>query len=90
MSIHKSLYVGGALSTTRSVFTRRERIEKLMEKGDFEEGGSVFGLPKVRTQFKVLSKKQMKALASAQAEAVVAEGDVDAVTEADADGAATE
>jgi small basic protein (TIGR04137 family) len=66
MSIHKSLSLGSGLSTSRSVFTRRERIEKLMEKGSFEEGGSVYGLPKVRTKYKVLSKKQLKAIASEQ------------------------
>ncbi len=68
MSIHKSLYIGGALASSRSVFTRRERIEKLMEKGDFEEGQSVYGLPKVRTQYKVLSTKQLKALNAARTE----------------------
>ena len=66
MSIHKSLSLGSGLSTSRSVFTRRERIEKLMEKGSFEEGGSVYGLPKVRTKYKVLSKKQLKAVAAEQ------------------------
>ena len=62
MSIHKSLSLGSGLTQERSVFTRRERIERLMSKGEFEEGGSVYGLPKVRTRFKVLTKKQMKAL----------------------------
>lgn len=66
MSIHKSLSLGSGLSTSRSVFTRRERIEKLMEKGRFEDGGSVYGLPKVRTKYKVLSKKQLKAVAAEQ------------------------
>jgi len=66
MSIHKSLSLGSGLSTSRSVFTRRERIEKLMEKGSFDEGGSVYGLPKVRTKYKVLSKKQLKAVAAEQ------------------------
>ena len=65
MSIHKSLSLGSGLSTSRSVFTRRERIEKLMDKGSFDEGGSVYGLPKVRTKYKVLSKKQLKAVAAA-------------------------
>lgn len=66
MSIHKSLSLGSGLSTSRSVFTRRERIEKLMEKGSFDESGSVYGLPKVRTKYKLLSKKQLKAIASEQ------------------------
>ncbi len=37
-----------------------------MEKGSFDEGGSVYGLPKVRTKYKVLSKKQLKAVAAEQ------------------------
>ena len=73
MSIHKSLSLGSGLTQERSVFTRRERIERLMSKGEFEEGGSVYGLPKVRTRFKVLTKKQMKALAAAQREKEAAE-----------------
>ncbi|MCH2101428.1 MAG: small basic protein [Planctomycetes bacterium] len=68
MSIHKSLSLGSGLSQERSVFTRRERIERLMERGELDESGSVYGLPKVRTQFKVLSKKQMKALAAVERE----------------------
>ena len=67
MSIHKSLYLAGGLSSARSVFTRRERIEKLMSKDKFEEGNSVYGLPKVRTQFKIRSKKQMRQEAAAAA-----------------------
>lgn len=68
MSIHKSLSLGSGLSQDRSVFTRRERIERLMEQGELEEGRSVYGLPKVRTKFKVLTKKQMKAVAAAKRE----------------------
>jgi small basic protein (TIGR04137 family) len=66
MSIHKSLSLGSGLSTSRSVYTRRERIEKLMEDGSFDKEGSVYGLPKVRTQYKMLSKKQLKAVAAEQ------------------------
>lgn len=73
MSIHKSLSLGSGLSQERSVFTRRERIERLMQRGDFEEGGSVYGLPKVRTQYKILTKKQLKALAAAKREKEAAE-----------------
>ena len=91
MSIHKSLYIGGALSAKRSVFTRRERVDQLMEKGELEEGNSVFGLPKVRTQQKVMSKKQLKALAAVQIEATApADEEVDSGAEAGADDAATE
>lgn len=73
MSIHKSLSLGGGLAAERSVFTRRERIERLLQKGEFADGDSVYGLPKVRTRYKVLSKKQMKAAAAAQKEKDAAE-----------------
>ena len=82
MSIHKSLFIGGALESQRSVFTRRERLEALMREGRWEEGDdSVFGIPKVRTSFKVLSRKQKKAKeaaaeeATATAEGAASEGD---------------
>ncbi len=71
MSIHKSLFIGGALAKQRSVWTRRERLAVLQREGRWEEGDSVFGLPKVRTKFKIVSKKKKKAQAAeaAQAEA---------------------
>ena len=47
MTIHKSLTVKGKLKRARSVYTRAERIAKLEEERRFEEGQSVFGLPKV-------------------------------------------
>jgi len=91
MSIHKSLYIGGALSAKRSVFTRRERVDQLMEKGELEEGNSVFGLPKVRTQYKVMSKKQLKALAAVQIEATAStDEEAESGAEAGADDAAAE
>ncbi len=60
MSLHKSLSSGGKLARTRSVFTRAERIAKLTEEGRFIEGDDVYGLPKVRTTFKVKGKKKKK------------------------------
>ena len=76
MSIHKSLNIQGALNTERSVWTRRERIEKLIEEGRWdEEADSPFGLPKVRTRFKVIGKKKkVDALDEADA-AVLADGE---------------
>jgi small basic protein (TIGR04137 family) len=84
MSIHKSLFLGGSMNADRSVFTRRERLEKLAEKGEFSEGDSVYGLRKVRTLVKTLSKKQIKAIAAAKRldeEQVAAEDAAKAVTE---------
>ena len=52
MSIHRSLKVKAGLLRSRNVLKRIERIESLRRKGTWDEGDSVFGLPKVRTQFK--------------------------------------
>ena len=60
MSIHKSLKLKNSLQGQRSVLTRWERIEKLMEQDRWREGDSVLGLPKVRTKFKVRSRKSIK------------------------------
>lgn len=76
MSVHKSLFIGGAVTSDRSVFTRRERLETLQKEGNWKEGDSPFGIPKVRTKFKVLTRKQLKAQAAAAKEDV--EGEVKA------------
>ena len=61
MSIHPSLKGVDTLVGQRSVLTRVERIAKLKKAGRFTEGDtSVFGLPKVRTKFKVASGKKKK------------------------------
>ena len=58
MSIHPSLRGINTLVGERSVFTRKERLLKLMEDGKVAKGDSVYGLPKVRTKFKVKAKKK--------------------------------
>ncbi len=58
MSIHPSLKGLDTLVGERSVFTRKERLEKLMKEGKVSDGDSVYGLPKVRTKFKVKAKKK--------------------------------
>ncbi len=60
MSVHKSLVVKSQLVRARNVWTRLERIEKLEEDGKLGEDASIFGLPKVRTRFKVQSGKAAK------------------------------
>ncbi len=72
MSIHKSLKLKNTLQGQRSVLTRWERIEKLVEQDRWREGDSVLGLPKVRTKFKVRSRKAEK---REEAEAKAAEGE---------------
>ncbi len=57
MSIHKSLKLKNTLARQRSVLTRWERIEKLIDQERWSEGDPVTGLPKVRTKFKVRRKK---------------------------------
>jgi small basic protein (TIGR04137 family) len=57
MSIHPSLRGVNTLVGERSVFTRRERIEKLMSDGKLAKESSVYGLPKVRTKFKLKGKR---------------------------------
>ncbi len=58
MSIHPSLRGADALTGERSVFSRVERIQQLMKEGKLEEENSAYGLPKVRTKFKVKSAKK--------------------------------
>ena len=47
MSIDRSLKIRGALERHRNVLTRAERVEKLKEEERWDEGNSMFGLPKV-------------------------------------------
>jgi len=69
MSIHSSLRGADSLVGERSVLTRVERIQKLLKDGKFdEETSSVYGLPKVRTKFRVVSGKKAKALEKAREE----------------------
>ena len=72
MSIDKSLVTRGKLKRQRGVLTRAERVERLKEEERWEEGRSVFGLPKVRTL--VVSRKLGKAAAAEAAGEEAAEG----------------
>ena len=69
MSIHSSLRGADSLTGERSVLTRVERIAKLTKVGKFDQERSVWGLPKVRTKFKVAGVKKKK-----EAEGEAAEG----------------
>jgi len=62
MSIHPSLRGVDTLRGERSVLSRVERVQQLAKekKLDLEEG-SAWGLPKVRTKFKVTGAKKAKA-----------------------------
>ena len=65
MSIHSSLKISGNMRGQRNVWSRVERLAVLKREGRWSEEDSVLGLPKVRTRFKVKSKKQLKAEAAA-------------------------
>lgn len=59
MSIHPSLRGVNTLIGERSVLKRTERIAQLQRDGKFDEANdSAFGLPKVRTKFKIATKKK--------------------------------
>ena len=81
MSIHSSLKGVDTLTGERSVLTRFERVLKLSKDGKLDpESESAYGLPKVRTKFKVPKvKKEEKPAAEGEAaegegEAASAEG----------------
>ena len=58
MSIHPSLRGFDTLVGQRSVYSRVERLQKLIREGKMTEDDSVYGLPKVRTQYRVKTKKK--------------------------------
>lgn len=60
MSIHSSLKESGTGAGQRNVWTRVERIVALKKAGRWQETDGVEGLPKVRTTFKIKSKKAKK------------------------------
>jgi len=60
MSVDKSLKISNRLMRSRSVLSRAERLAKLKDEGRWEEGDSLFGLPKVRVR---KTKRRAKAKA---------------------------
>lgn len=68
MTQHSSLKAGRKRKRHRSVLKRHERIQMLKEKKDWEEGTSVFGLPKVK-MLRIKVKKEKAAAEAAPAEA---------------------
>ena len=57
MSIHSSLRAGkNASSSTRNVLKRHERVRHMVTQSLWEEGRSVFGLPKLK-QAKLKARK---------------------------------
>ncbi|MCB9890306.1 MAG: small basic protein [Planctomycetes bacterium] len=61
MSLHRSLKYSAAGAKLRNVFKRVERLQILRENERWDPGSdSVYGLPKVRTRFKAVSRKKKK------------------------------
>ena len=60
MSIHTSLRTNAhAAGALRNVMKRHERVRHLMAQGLWEDGRSVFGLPKIK-QIKMKARKAAK------------------------------
>ena len=71
MSIHPSLKIDAAGAQERTVLTRIERIKDLMKKGLWQEGQSIFALPKT----KIVRLKTKKAKPKAEETPEGAEGE---------------
>jgi len=72
MSIDRSLKVKGALSRHRNVLSRAERIEQLKDEERWDEGDSVFALPKVAHRKSHAGRKAKEAPAKEAAPAAAA------------------
>lgn len=69
MAIHPSLKISDKDKKQRSVLKRTERIRMMMEKGNWKEGDTVYGLPKIKTvRIKIKKEKVEKATETAVAE----------------------
>ena len=61
MGLHPSLKRGDGLSAVRSVMTRTERLKWLIDKGQWQEGDKVVGLPKIKiVKLKAAKKEKPK------------------------------
>ena len=72
MTIDKSLKVRRGATSSRSVLTRAERLERLKETERWKEGDSPLGLPKVRVRKLAMKKKKKKAKEEEGAEGAAA------------------
>ena len=85
MSQHPSLRSKGKGIRFRSVLKRFERLRHLLEKEKWEEGMSIFGLPKIKmVRFKIKKEKAApeEAAAEAGAEGAAAAPDAKAAKDA--------
>lgn len=75
MSIHPSLSSASKARKHRSVLKRFEKLRVLMEKGKWQEGNSVFSLPKVKTLKIKVKKEKVKEAEEAAVAAAPVEGE---------------
>ena len=62
MSIHSSLKSrSGANESQRNVMKRHERVRVLVDQGKWQDGRSMFGLPKIKQAKVKVAKKASKA-----------------------------
>jgi small basic protein (TIGR04137 family) len=73
MSLDRSLKLKGALTRHRNVLTRGERIDRLKEEERWEEGDSLFGLPKVANRKVSVGKKTKEEKPAVEGEVVAAD-----------------
>jgi len=72
MSMDKTLKLSSRMQRHRSVLSRSERIARLREEGRWQDGRSIFGLPKVRVMRAKRRGKAAPKPEEAQAEAAAA------------------
>ena len=58
MAVDKSLKTKGSLLRRRNVLSREERLQMLERDGRWQDGDSVFGLPKVALRVRKIRKKK--------------------------------
>ncbi len=68
MSLHKSLVSKSVLKRHRNVLTRSERVKRLMDDESWQDGQSIFKLPKVKIRRVKAGGKVKKAETAAAAE----------------------
>jgi len=78
MSIHPSLTISEKDKKTRSVLKRIERIRQMQEKGDWKQGDSVYGLPKIKTLRIKIKKEKVEKAATTEEGAPASSGAKDA------------
>ena len=65
MSIHPSLTISEKDKKVRSVLKRIERIRQMSQKGDWKQGDSVYGLPKIKSMRIKIKKEKVEKVATA-------------------------